>query len=454
MTRAQAKSQAEVDLLRAAREFEKHEEDKSISNFICIGKEQPTDIEIQHILDERRETEAAADSTARAEDRSRRETSKQVDRIAVPFAIHPLYAAASGAGAAGIGGTGTGAAPTDPTDRRFAVTEADRILARRTLLNSFVAVARTVLQIGRVEGRLRKAKGHLIGETKNHGLQPHEVPHLHLFEFALTPSNPLSLVAPPVAALSDQKPAVSRIDTFEPLDLKVPLNFKLSGYTPHPLVEHPFMCADPTQPIQVLPFGLNEPTAEDVIPLPDALRLPDFQQPSFSNAEQFPVPPLTPLPFLRVDLFPYDRLQIEDSAGAKPPFFSYDFGHEGRLPPNTINVNGNADVWNSPLPALLQYGRKEDVLSDTDDEDAPDVKLDIPHPTSLADVVAAFGGPDPDRHFLLSGTAVSEDPCELVTATPMNTFASESLNELNVKELDGVYAEIRGFLAPHRRKLF
>ena len=41
--------------------------------------------------------------------------------------------------------------------------------------------------------------------------------------------------------------------------------------------------------------------------------------------------------------------------------------------------------------ACVCTGRQEDVLSDTDDEDVPDVQLDVPHPMSLADVAKVFG---------------------------------------------------------------
>lgn len=92
-------------------------------------------------------------------------------------------------------------------------------------------------------------------------------------------------------------------------------------------------------------------------------------------------------------------------------------------------------------------GRQEDELSDTDDEDAVEVQLDVRPPLSLRDVAATFGG-------LRNCFLVSDEPPSTGPTKPIHLCDSKTENVLRVADVEKIYADLEGCLPPTLRKQF
>eukprot|EP01006_Ploeotia_vitrea_P004626 TRINITY_DN11501_c0_g1_i2.p2 TRINITY_DN11501_c0_g1~~TRINITY_DN11501_c0_g1_i2.p2 ORF type:complete len:305 (-),score=38.23 TRINITY_DN11501_c0_g1_i2:1177-2091(-) len=244
----------------------------------------------------------------------------------------------------------------------------------------------------------------------------------------------------------------SKVDNFEPIELKVPLQFKLLGYTTHPLPDHPLLVAHVNEPLDTFPPGDNHSTEKDKRPPMESIRNFNFIQPSIASAEHFPIYPHALLPPLPIELYPYHKPQNEDAAGAVTPFFNYDFSGSQALPPATPSLATTASrVLHDPLPKPIIKANPDDMLSDTDDDDAGEGTLPDPHPQSLADVASIFGGLG--DHFLVTNIE-TEDLTKLIDVKPPNLFAQESLNDLDMQRVAKMYEKVEACLPPHQVKVF
>eukprot|EP00668_Euglena_longa_P002223 GGOE01002568.1.p1 GENE.GGOE01002568.1~~GGOE01002568.1.p1 ORF type:complete len:411 (+),score=78.67 GGOE01002568.1:77-1309(+) len=399
----------EQRLLRMAREHEKHEEEKLVTQSTTIGYPLMTADEVQAIVDEQERKKSKQERSKRSQDQSRTTNEKQDSRIIVEVHTHPMNT-------------------VDLKPKVFHVSAADRVAARKALLETFIATARTILTTNRVQVRLNKARVSLKGERQLSHSQREDFPAMSLFAFPDIPamSQPQVLRLENKAA-SEPSKALS-IDSFAPIEFKVPLYFKQMGYKPAALPEHPFVGADPPYEMELFPFGDNEPTENERMPLPKELIVEQLPQPTVSMTHEWPTQDFSFPKYIRTDLFPYD------------------FKRQNPHAQNPYNV-----VLHDPLPRPLMRAQAEDALSDTDDEDAPDVKLEVRPPQSLQDVANAF--PGLKDSFLLTAKDDAE-AVRCVPSKPIHRFDADIRNALRVEDVDKAHEEIEACLPPPLRKQF
>eukprot|EP00667_Euglena_gracilis_P011343 EG_transcript_11584 len=414
-----------------AREHEKCEEEKLVTQSTTIGHPLMTVEEVQAIVEEQDRLRSEEERRKRAEDQHRTVTEKEDARIIVEVHAHPMNRLEA-----------------DP--KAFHVSAADRVAARKALLETFVATARTLLTINRVQTRLAKARVSLKGERQLSHSSKEDFPTISLLSFPAIPATTQAHMLQVDNKAAAEPSKMMSIDSFNPIELKAPLHFKQMGYKPVALPEHPFVSADPPYDMELFPFGDNEPTENERASLPKDLTVEELPQPTVSMTHEWPTQDFSFPKYVRTDLFPYDFKQPEDSLGFTPPFFPYDFGADD-IPAATLWKNPYNAFLHDPLPRPLMKAQAEDALSDTDDEDAPDVELEVRPPQSLRDVADVF--PGLGQSFLLTATD-DADAVRLVPPKPIHRFAAATRNALRVEDVRRALEEVEACLPPALRKQF
>eukprot|EP00759_Apiculatamorpha_spiralis_P038211 PhF_6_TR37580/c0_g1_i2/m.55751 len=284
-----AKSPEIIQLFADAKSHREAEAAKLIRWVPALGEVPLADEDIQKSLQSRAETEHAKNQKQWKEDTMRKSSIKEVAPVAVPAAQHPAVNPS-----------------VIPPTLRFVPTPAEKLYSRKRLNEIFATVCHVEMLRNRVKERVSKLLQPTLTARTLAAAKPItrlnclSIPNVVTSDSAggegggsggaggsTTGGQAAGTAVGGGSIITALREQSSKSVFYDPMDLRVPFEFKLNDYPTVGFQEHPYLGSDPPEKLPILPCGDDRCIPHGTAST-SPYSLPEFKQPTIAEHGKYP----------------------------------------------------------------------------------------------------------------------------------------------------------------------